>query len=396
MPKRSKSFEVFVALCAQLADRIASRRAPLLSALTTYESHHVAEDEFARSINCLRNARVEAPVRDLRPLRISTFFPLNLPLYSLVLFAVMPSFYCSELFVRPPLLMRKVLDDVVAALDLPSLFDAIRILAVERAEFLRTYAAHSDVVIFTGTYANAMRVRDALRHDALLLYNGAGVNPILVLPDADARFALSKVVEVKAFNSGQDCAGPDSVLVPAHIASAVIAALEQEIGSLRIGSYEDPSVRIGPLIDMSHLHFVGKELALHRAGIRTGGQIDFGRGIVHPTLIVRPVTEHPNYTEFFAPIFFVNTYDNMADVTEYFADTRYSEHAMYVSVFGDANVDGVVGNSIVLRNATILDVEQGNREFGGFGNRASFVAVGRRVESRPILISRDIQEFVQP
>lgn len=387
------SFDDYCVRCDALADRILERREQLIAAMLRYESFQVIEDEFERSVSCLRNMQSERPTREIRVHSISTFFPLNLPLYSTVLFAVAPSFYADQLFVRPPLLMRETFIAIFTILDLPSLFPSITPINLERGEYVAQYARRSEVIIFTGTYINALKLREKLPRATTFIYNGAGVNPLVITQSANIEESVHKAVAVKTFNSGQDCAGPDCILIHRLVYNDFLHGLLTSLSRVKTGGFVDREVRVGPLIDTDHLHFVGKILNQYRQAICYGGQLDYSRGIVHPTVIAKPLREHSNYTEFFAPIFYLSVYDDSHELSAYFDDSRYLEYAMYVSVFGSISDVPHIKKSILLENKIILDVEQGNKEFGGYGARASFVADGHEIHYQPILISREIQQY---
>ena len=63
-----------------------------------------------------------------------------------------------------------------------------------------------------------------------------GCNPIVASPDADLDLVVRKTVEAKLFNSGQDCAGPDAILVHRSIADRFIAMLKTQLSSTKVGN----------------------------------------------------------------------------------------------------------------------------------------------------------------
>ncbi|MFE6912062.1 hypothetical protein [Streptomyces erythrochromogenes] len=92
-----------LASAAAAADHIDAHRAELLDVLTRYESFEAATDEIDRSVDTLRNLHREVPgLRTARAGRTAVFLPVNLPLYSLVLFAAVPSLAADSVTVRGP------------------------------------------------------------------------------------------------------------------------------------------------------------------------------------------------------------------------------------------------------------------------------------------------------
>lgn len=381
--------------CLELANLIEKKQESLFSILSAYESYTVFKDEVERSVSCLRNIKTEKKYFGARVKTISVFFPQNLPLYSTIIFSIVSSFFSNKLYVRPPVLMHGVMRKMVKELELSKTFPSVIFSYLSREEFLEHDVIPADVVIFTGTYKNAMKIFSKLSLQSLFLYNGAGLNPLVVTKSADIEKAVDKTIEVKTFNCGQDCAGPDAILVHEKRVKEFIELLQKKVAKLPIGDYKNKETIIGKLIDPKHAKDVEKMLSEYNKNVVYGGNRDIEKGIIYPTIIVKPLLEGTNFKEFFAPIFFINTYKNDAELDLYFKTPEYQSYMMYVSIFGSSEYIKNLGKSIVLQDKIILDVEQGNKEFGGYGPRASFVALGDIYKSHPILISREIHEFTK-
>ena len=381
-------------ICFEFSTLIDQKREDITNILINYESRSVIEDEIKRSIKCLKNIKTEKEYFDLNRIsKISTFFPLNLPLYSTILFAITPSFFAEIVYLRPPVLMRSILKDIFKLLDIESTF-SIKLCEVERSIFVNEFVKNSDIIIFTGQYKNALDLLPKIQDKAMLIYNGAGVNPVIVTESANISLAVKKVKEVKLFNSGQDCAGPDIIFVNEKVEDDFLELLKISLSSVGIGEYLTDN-EVGPLIDSKHLLYIEKILQSYKEDIVFGGRIDFDCGIVYPTIIKTKVNQKINYSEFFAPIFFMCTYKSEEDLLRYFADNKYRDYTMYVSVFGDFKLYECLGNSIILNEKNILDFEDGNKEFGGYGNKASFVYKNNKMISSPILVSREINKYLK-
>lgn len=260
---------------------------------------------------------------------------------------------------------------------------------------MQGYVANADVTIFTGKESNARKVLSKTKKDSLFLFNGWGCNPIVVAPDAHLDLAVEKTVEAKTFNSGQDCAGPDDILVHKDIAEKFLTRLELAIAKVKVGSYTDPEVTVGRIADEEGLVHIASLLYKHGEEITLGGTLDFAKSIVYPTVIVSSLSKTTNYQEFFSPVFFVNIYDEDSQLSTYFEDPRYAANGMYVSLFGSSPYVDTLQRSIVYREKTILDVESGNSAYGGFSYGASFVATQGKIEARPILIPLEIFKFLE-
>lgn len=77
----------------------------------------------------------------------------------------------------------------------------------------------------------------------------------------------------------------------------------------------------------------------------------------------------------------------------YFQENRYFDNAMYVSLFGDVPDSVNIDRRSIIRNKNILDIEQGNSPFGGYGKKSNFVWDGSRPEARPFLVSEELYKF---
>lgn len=349
----------------RLAALIENNKNQLMDILTTYESYETALDEITRSLDCLQNINIEIPYLCFKKIdSMSVFFPLNLPLYSLVLFAIIPSFTSRKIFARPPNLMQEVLKKICITLNIEENFPSLKFVYMDRRLFLEGYVSTSDVVLFIGKYNNALSVKEHA-NSALFIYNGAGINPFLISAQANIKLAAEKVIEARVFNSGQDCAGPDAIIVHTKVADIFIEELIRQVSIIKVGSYKDQDVRIGKLISNDQLNPVGNFFKDYEKEIVYGGLIDFKNSIVYPTIIKTKLSNIVNYSEFFSPVFFISTYAKNEELDLFFQTQHYSEFAMYVSIFGKCDYSRYLKNSTLLYDKNILDIERGNKAYGG-------------------------------
>jgi len=378
----------------RLADKIDSKRKEIINVLLDYESYETAMDEINRSLKCLRKIKEIKKYLIYKQINsISTFFPLNLPLYSLILFAVIPALMSDKVFVRPPILMREILKRICKLLEINQSFVGITLIETEKHIFLEGYVSISDVVLFTGRYHNSIKAQKFCPN-GLFVYNGAGVNPILITPTANIKLAVRKTIEARCFNSGQDCAGPDTILVHSKIINKFLPELINSVIKIRIGDYYDRKVRIGKIIDSTNLDFISRFLNKYNHNIVYGGNIDFKRSVVFPTIILTSLSEIQNYTEFFSPIFFISTYEKEQDLDLFFQKEEFLDYAMYVSIFGESKYARKIKNSVIIKNQNIMDIEEGNRAYGGYGKKANFVSFNNKYFYRPILIPKEVYEYI--
>lgn len=383
--------------CASLAKTIELNQEALVDMLLKYESFETAKDEVWRSLDCLKNISKEFEYLSYGKVDlICTIFPMNLPLYSLALFAIIPSFMANEVVVRPPVLMREVLQEIVELLNLSEIVHGIKFVDMERGLFNEAFISIADVVMFTGRYENAKKVQEACP-DALFIYNGSGVNPMIISNSANLAYAVDKIIEARVFNSGQDCHGPDMIFVHEKVVNDFQQRLITKLDEIKVGDYRDRDVKVGPSIDVDNLSVINSFFEAHAKSVIYGGEINFKRGIVYPTVIKENVRDIRTFTttEFFSPVFYLLVYHNESDLRRYFSQESYSDFAMYTSIFGNTRYSSEIPNTVILQDEILNDVERGNDAFGGYGLKANYVSYHGVYHCRPILLSREISTYLQ-
>jgi aldehyde dehydrogenase (NAD+) len=120
--------------------------------------------------------------------------------------------------------------------------------------------------------------------------------------------------------------------------------------------------------------------------------IDHQRKIILPHIIEIDTVE--SVREHFAPIFCLHRFQSVDDLLDLLdSDERINQHSMYLTYFGKRrNISSTT--AVVLYNQTVLDIEDGNRPFGGFGTRANFVRYDMNTKSYPIHIPSAIDEYI--
>jgi acyl-CoA reductase-like NAD-dependent aldehyde dehydrogenase len=385
-----------VELAQRCADHLEREQLLIVQLLTKHESYETARDELASSIDALRNLHLElADLRRGAVQDVSVFLPINLPLYSLILFAAIPSLMADRIDVRLPAATPTWIRAIADAMHLSEFFPRVHLNELSRRRFINEHAKHADAVIFTGRYESAEEVREQCPH-SLFIFQGSGVNPIVIGPDADLNAdALAHMVTSRVFNGGQDCAAPDAFLVHADRADEFVSAIVERAEALVSGDYDDQDVRVGQILNPQTLPAIAERLDALAADTVLGGLVDHEARYVSPTVIVRPLADHDELMEFFAPVFYVLVYDNDDELAAFFNSPEYRENAMYASLYGQSPVAGLFESTPVLFNATVLEVEQGNTPFGGNGSKANYVAFDNEVEVGPARMTEALARYVR-
>jgi len=112
-------------------------------------------------------------------------------------------------------------------------------------------AAHERLgaIHFTGSEAAGRALaRLAAPRLARVALELSGVNPAIVLADADLELAADCIVACGTALAGQKCSATRRVLVAASAAGELTALLAERIEPLRVGDPRDPATDVGPLI----------------------------------------------------------------------------------------------------------------------------------------------------
>ena len=370
--------------------------------LREYESFEVVNDEIKKSVDALTNlSEVSTYYGDEKLThQISVFLPLNLPLYSFILFAIMPSYQTNKLVVRPPDRMSDIFADLSQKLGFLEYYPNIEIFAGSRKDFVEDYCKKSSVVLFTGKYKNFLTISKQCNQNTLILFNGSGHNPIVLTPSANIDLAIEKTAYTKLFNNGQDCAGPDCILIHDSIADEFISKLQLTLDNVRLDtSYANDSTTVGPLFEKSLLTDVIKfifDCQSRGAKITYGGMVDFRYNLIQPCILEVQLSQMKNFSELYSPLFFIARYANDYELNSYFNDLdgSYRCRQMYVSLFGESAVVENSYGSIVLKNRTIHDIERGTEEYGGYGPEASSISYRGLTIHKPLLVPREISNFL--
>lgn len=382
--------ENLVKQCSQLCENILSNREAIYKIMIAYQPRKVVDYEIDRAIFTLKTIHEKNLYFVDSVPTISVFLSSNLPLYSLILFGIVPSFLANRIYIKPNLEMRekKIIDKLVKQLAIDKIFKNISIVTADTNKFIDKCVPQSDVVIFTGYNKNRDKILSLIKPECLLIYNGSGHNPIVVSHDAKVDQAVYDACFTKFFNSGQDCAGPDAILVHNSIYDAFLGQYLNEVKKLKIGNYENPEVDVGPIYRKSELKKFLNILCTVKPGeIIMGGRIDVKEKIVEPTVIARDLIDGGNFAEMFGPISFIHRYTDDEQLKLYFNDAHgaYKRNKMYVSLYGTSSYlskqndqflteknDGI---GIILKDKSIHNYERGDRPYGGYSIGASAVFV---------------------
>ncbi len=401
----------------KFADFINLNKESIINLLLNYETYEVASDEVERTLDLFYNISENKEYFKRAAGEVTVFMPRNQPLYAFSCFVLVPSLMCKSVHTKPPVAMEYFFFDLLRLLRIEYFFSNVIIHKEEiREDFLQKRAGTfgknreplTDAVIFTGTTENAQKLRNIFDRKTLFIANGSGHNPVVVSSDADLKKAIKSVLKIQLYNQGQDCAAPNSILVHKKNYKEFIYELKRSLKKVKFGECKDRRVRVGPIRSSKDFKRVIDFLVSNNEWLDSdfGGKVHINSKIIEPVIISKPLTKGGNFTEQFAPIFFIQCYNKDSDLKLYFETSEYSKNAMFVTLFGRSKyVDSLLSKKLfggrvlhnqytIIRNTNLHapGVERGTQQYGGFGIGSSSYSIFGEVTPCPTLPQRDIYE----
>ena len=221
-------------------------------------------------------------------------------------------------------------------------------------------AAAVDKVFFTGSVATGRKVAlscaERLIPCSLEL---GGSDPAIVLEDADIRHAARGIAWGRFTNAGQTCVAPKRVFVVGAAYEPLLAALADEVRSLRAGPVASGDAHLGPLIHPGQRTLLEGQLAdaLERgAHVAARGAAPAGGGAWFPPTLLADVTPEMRVMreETFGPLLPIV---RVGDADEAVARANESEYGLSASVWSrDADRARAVAERIEAGTVAINDV----------------------------------------
>ncbi|WP_046227102.1 aldehyde dehydrogenase family protein [Paenibacillus dauci] len=373
-----------------------TQRQEVLDILSQISSYRAANAEIDSTIMTLQGALEE--VRNNKPgwqQSMAVFMPSNVILYSYALYLLIPSLYVNEIAFRPASYVAEHVgllhEKLQAVHGLP-----IHHQKVSQKVFVNEYVKPADIVVFTGGYSNAEQIKKQLRKEQLYIFFGQGINPFIIGPDADLALAVTDVIRMRLFNSGQDCLGPDIILVHQEVADTFKNLLIERVQGLTYGHNQDPDAHYTPIFYKDTLYSVSEYFNTHDQFIVYGGGIDFRTKKMDPTVLYSTLDENLDIIEYFSPVFNVVSYRDDEQLIQRISSSYFSERAMGCSLYGSEHLSDILRRKHTLTiNETLEDVDQGNKAFGGYGTMSNYIFHNNNLVSKPILISAVVAEYLQ-
>jgi len=373
-------------VCRELRSSILQKKDDFISVLIEVESYKTATSELSKTDNCLENIGKQINyLAGGAKGSLCIYMPMNQPLYSLILFAVIPSFMFEKVYFRPP----SIIPNVYRKLEKLLSIENIICITENRQNFLKNYVFNVDTVIYTGKYENAIDVLSSTKGGKMFLLQGSGANPVVITKTAFINNELmQKIVDSQIYNSGQDCMAPAAIFIAEEKFSLFLAALIDIVKKLKVSSHDDENADVSPLLKTDVLKYFLKNKHSMDIEVLLEGYIDIDKNIMSPYILRYINIDDIPSTSMFAPIFCLYSFSDKNEIERYLLRADYQENKAYISIFGenDLNLTG----EIVIEDDVLSSIDDGYSEFGGFGKRSGFISINGSISYRPILISREI------
>ena len=228
-----------------------------------------------------------------------------------------------------------------------------------------------DYIFFTGSVnVGKIVMEKASKHLTPVTLELGGKSPVIVDNTANLKVSAKRILWGKLTNAGQTCVAPDYILAHEDIYEELIKEFEKVI----IEFYGQDIIRskdFGRIINDRHMNRLNAILEHDKNKITFGGEVDFEKGYISPT-IIRDVTleDAVMNEEIFGPIIPVIKYKNMEDIKYYIAHHK-NPLALYVFSEDENFSEDIInrfsfGGGCV--NDTISHVASPYLPFGGIGS----------------------------
>ena len=228
-----------------------------------------------------------------------------------------------------------------------------------------------DYIFFTGSVnVGKIVMEKASKHLTPVTLELGGKSPVIVDNTANLKVSAKRILWGKLTNAGQTCVAPDYILAHEDIYEELIKEFEKVI----IEFYGQDIIRskdFGRIINDRHMNRLNAILERDKNKITFGGEVDFEKRYISPT-IIRDVTleDAVMNEEIFGPIIPVIKYKNMEDI-KYYISHHKNPLALYVFSEDENFSEDIInrfsfGGGCV--NDTISHVASAYLPFGGIGS----------------------------
>lgn len=222
-----------------------------------------------------------------------------------------------------------------------------------------------DMIFFTGSPSlGRLVMASAAKNLTPVVLELGGKSPCIIDKDADIRTAAKRVAWGKSLNAGQTCIAPDYLMLHKDIKDSFLSALKTEFKAL-LG--EDPQKSGHFVRIVNDKAFERIESYLKDGDIVFGGRRDRAERYFEPTVLDNVSADSPvMQEEIFGPIFPVQTFSDIDEVTEFVSSREKPLALYYFGKKGDKVIRATSAGGTCI-NDTIMHIANENVPFGGVG-----------------------------
>ena len=222
-----------------------------------------------------------------------------------------------------------------------------------------------DMIFFTGSPSlGRLVMASAAKNLTPVVLELGGKSPCIIDKDADIRTAAKRVAWGKSLNAGQTCIAPDYLMLHKDIKDSFLSALKTEFKAL-LG--EDPQKSGHFVRIVNDKAFERIESYLKDGDIVFGGRRDRAERYFEPTVLDNVSVDSPvMQEEIFGPIFPVQTFSDIDEVTEFVSSREKPLALYYFGKHGDKVIRATSAGGTCI-NDTIMHIANENVPFGGVG-----------------------------
>jgi acyl-CoA reductase-like NAD-dependent aldehyde dehydrogenase len=261
---------------------------------------------------------------------------------------------------------------------------------------------HVRRINFTGSTATGRKLAEAAgRNLKRVVLELGGFNPLIVLADADAQYAVEAAAFGAFLHQGQICMSARRVIVERPIADRFLEGLSKKTAGLSTGDPRNPGTIIGPLINAHALETVRRRVDEAVAG---GARVLAGGKVVDRCYQATLITDVPPDSELaqvetFGPVLAVEVVDSPDQAVERANATRYGLAAGIFTADADramAMADRLEAGIVHINDQPVHDEPQmpfGGVKDSGWGRFGGTFAMDEFTELRWITTQSEPRHF---
>lgn len=256
----------------------------------------------------------------------------------------------------------------------------------------------ADYICFTGSTATGRRIA-AQASERLVGYSLelGGKNPLIVLPGADIKQAVSGAITASFSSAGQLCVSTERIFVHSSQYEKFRDKFVKKVSSLKLGTGLNWKSDMGTLVSSAQLAVIEKHVADaidQGATVLTGGKArpDLGPWFYEPTVLENvPAAAECYAEETFGPLVSIYPYDTIDQVVR---EANNTEYGLNSSIWGPTKLAHEVARQIKSGTVNInegfaatfgsIDAPMGGTKSSGVGRRQGAEGLLRFTESQAI------------